>query len=268
MCVASDPAVLKKRSSIASPTTTDSMGDDRPSSSIPESTDDAVVAAAKRSRSIQWRDEICSYHEGQAILDLGACSRDIWYQHTELAHMKRKAQAVAREAVKYGFGTLLANTYGRSSEDVQESLNSWTRNGQSRRGLERWINDEYAAKRSDIRRRTIQSVLRAQAKMQNDGVDDYEYGLKVLSRLSEAFSIDSRQFARCMAVADELALMYSDEDEDLVQQRKDKIARARANQHAAMRSAELSRAAATRLPSRPVRALHLSSPEESFRHFY
>ena len=47
-------------------------------------------------------------------------------------------------------------------------------------------NDEYAARRSDIRQRTIKSVLRAQRKMREEGVKDVEYGVKVLARLSEA----------------------------------------------------------------------------------
>jgi hypothetical protein len=150
-------------------------------------------------------DFMCEFHEGAVMDTIDSCAADIWYQQNDLSQMKRKAVIVSKEAHKHGLGSLLSNTYGRSGPDVQVALEKWAMNGNSRRGLERWINDEYAAKRSDIRRRTIQSVLRAQDKMNNEGVKDSNYSVKVLSRLSEAFSLDSANFARYMGLADEKA---------------------------------------------------------------
>jgi glutamate synthase domain-containing protein 2 len=159
-------------------------------------------------RTVRFHDgDLCHYHEG-AIMDMiekAGDLADIWYQHADLSHIKRKAMVVSREAHRYGFGSLLTNTYGVSSDETQEALDTWSRSANNRRGLERWINDEYSAKRTDIRRRTIQSVLRAQHKMRQENIDDVEYGMKVLSRLSEAFSQDSRNFARAMGRADEAA---------------------------------------------------------------
>jgi len=164
----------------------------------------ATNETKKRSIRFAEGDNLCSYHEG-AVLDQVECRKGIWYQQAELQHIKRKAMVVSKEAHRYGFGSLLTNTYGSTGDDTQEALNSWARSANSRRGLERWINNEYSAKRSDIRRRTIQSVLRAQEKMRLENIDDAEYGMKVLSRLSEAFSQDSRNFALCMGRADEEA---------------------------------------------------------------
>lgn len=160
-------------------------------------------------------DELCHYHEG-AIMDMiekAGDLADIWYQHADLSHIKRKAMVVSREAHRYGFGSLLTNTYGVASDETQEALDTWSRSANNRRGLERWINDEYSAKRTDIRRRTIQSVLRAQHKMRQENIDDVEYGMKVLSRLSEAFSQDSRMFARAMGRADAAAVAAYAADE-------------------------------------------------------
>lgn len=134
-----------------------------------------------------------------------ACREEIWYQQGDLQNIKRKAMIIAKESHRYGLGSLLTNTYGNTSNETQGAINTWARNGNGRRGLERWINDEYAAKRSDIRKRTIKSVLRAQRKMVEEGVDDPVYCVKVLARLSEAFSQDSRTFARVMGIADEHA---------------------------------------------------------------
>lgn len=165
----------------------------------------AVPESKKRSiRFPESDDNLCSFHAG-AVLDQVDSRKDIWYQQTELSHIKRKAVVVSKEAHRYGFGSLLTNTYGNAGDETQDALNTWARNANSRRGLERWINNEYSAKRSDIRRRTIQSVLRAQEKMRVENIDDPDYGMKVLSRLSEAFSQDSRNFAACMGKADEEA---------------------------------------------------------------
>jgi hypothetical protein len=160
------------------------------------------------------RDALLEYHEGAVMDMIDCCASDIWYEQSELAQMKRKAVIVSKEAHKCGLGTLLANTYGSTGPEVQRALEKWTIHGSSRRGLERWISDEYAAKRSDIRRRTIQSILRAQAKMVSEGMTDSNYSMKVLSRLSEAFSKDSLSFARFMGLADEYATRNDAENED------------------------------------------------------
>jgi hypothetical protein len=162
-------------------------------------------------RSVLFDEEKTCFHDG-AIMDIAHMEKaDIWYQQADMSHMKRKALVVSKEANQYGFGSLLTNTYGKIDDATQEALNAWSRSGNSRRGLERWINQEYAAKRSDIRRRTIKSVLRAQDKMRKENLTEPGYTSKVLSRLSEAFSRDSYNFARGMGIADEQALIGIDE---------------------------------------------------------
>lgn len=152
---------------------------------------------------------LCEYHSG-AVMDFilggnGVEAADIWYQQNELQQLKRKAMILSKETNKYGLGSILSNTYGRTDDETQQAMNIWSRSSSSRRGLERFINNEYSSKRSDVRRRTIKSVIRAQRKMKEEGVADDEYSAKVLSRLSEAFSQDSRNFARMMGVADAVA---------------------------------------------------------------
>lgn len=217
----------------------------------------------KRSVSFAQEQDLCVFHAG-AVMDIEeVCREDIWYQHAELSEIKRKAMSVAKEAHRYGLGTLLSNTYGKSSESAQESLNNWARNGNSRRGLERWINNEYAAKRSDIRRRTVKSVLRAQRKLFEDGVDDPVYSMKVLSRLSEAFSKDSRNFARVLGLADEHAASTdSATDTERDETTKECVPPLR---QSSPRSVAFQQFAAA-----PSRRRHpgLSRPANDMRHFY
>ena len=143
-----------------------------------------------------------------------AVADDIWYQQSEMNHIKRMAMSIARDAQRYGLGNILSNTYGKNCDETQHSINTWARNGASRRGLERMINNEYAAKRSEIRKRTVKSVLRAQMKMEEEDVNDKEYQMKVLARLSEAFSRDSRHFARVLGIADEHAASVENAEEN------------------------------------------------------
>lgn len=165
---------------------------------------------SRRSVRFPAEEALHRYHEGPDVDILAACRRDIWYQYEELKHIKRKALVLSKEAQRYGLGSVLTNTYGNTSTETQAALQTWVCNASSRRGLERWINDEYAAKRSDIRKRTIQSVLRAQCKMQESAIADPDYSAKILSRLSEAFSVDSKEFSRSMGIADEKASQMVD----------------------------------------------------------
>jgi hypothetical protein len=170
-------------------------------------------STTKRSIRFSNDDELCVYHGG-AVMDVEeVCESDIWYQHSDRRHTKRNASLDSKEANLHGFGSLLTNTYGKTCPATQDALNTWSRNGNSRRGLERWINGEYAAQRDDIRRRTIQSVLRAQNKMRNENLTEPDNIMKVLSTLSRLFSRDSTNFSRAMGIADELAILNLGEDQ-------------------------------------------------------
>lgn len=160
---------------------------------------------ALQKKSTRFAKELCVYHQG-AVLDIeDVLSAELWYQVTDLQRIKRKAMVQANEAGQYGLGSLLTNTYGKTDTDTMEAIVTWVASCAARRGLERFLNKEYAAKRCDIRRRTIKSVLTAQRKMLEEGIKDNEYTTQVLGRLSVAFSQDSSRFAHVMGVADRAA---------------------------------------------------------------
>jgi hypothetical protein len=171
-------------------------------------------STTKRSLRFADDDKLCVYHEG-AIMDIEEiCNFDIWYHHTEMDRMKRRAIRLCQETRRRCiFGSLLTNTYGKSCDATQDALNAWSRNIHSKRGLERWMNDEYAARRADIRRRAVHSVLRAQDKMREESLTEADDTMRVLSRVSEVFSKDSKIFSRAMGIADELAIVNKDEEQ-------------------------------------------------------
>jgi hypothetical protein len=170
-------------------------------------------SSAKRSIRFTNDDELCIYHGG-AVMDIEEVwgrESDIWYQDADRSHIKRDVILVTLEANRCGFGSLLTNTYGKPCRATQDALNTWSRNGNSRRGLERFINSEYSAQRLDIRRRTIKSVLRAQDRMREENVTEPDQTMDVLSSLSIVFSRDSTTFSRAMGIADELAILNLEE---------------------------------------------------------
>jgi hypothetical protein len=168
---------------------------------VATTTDHMEKRKTKSKRSIRFKpdDELCEFHTAGAVLDYpGANGSEIWYQFPDLQCIKRKAVIAAKECV---FGSLLADTYGKTCSVTQNAVDSWVRKCGSCRGLERFINKEYGTKRMDGRRRAIKSVLRAQQKMKSENLES-EYIMTVIRRLSEAFSRDARSFALVLGIAD------------------------------------------------------------------
>lgn len=171
-------------------------------------------------RSIRFAEDLCIYHSGAVLDTEGVASVDLWYQYADLQRIKRKALVLTKESGYYGLCSYLTNTYGKTDTVTMEAIITWAISCAARRGLERFLNQEYAAKRYDIRRRTIKSVLTAQRKLQEEGIKDAQYTATVLSRLSVAFSQDSSRFAHVMGIGDEAAaeaasqLCFSGRDEE------------------------------------------------------
>jgi hypothetical protein len=218
-------------------------------------------------RRIQFtvNNEVCS---SEAILDHSTVSpHDIWYQAFELSHIKRKAMVVAKESNKHGYSSLLTNLYGKTCEETQNALNRWARHGGLRRGLERWIHAEYAAKRSDIRKRTLQSVLRAQMKLA-DAEEDYR--ATVLARLSETFSQDARNWARLMGTADAFAV--TDETLPNITSEKEagRAALARRSSPTSVMSELLDATPVLTQPHHPARQIRMprAPGDDDMRHYY
>ena len=169
---------------------------------------------AKRSISFVEDDAMCVYHDG-AVMDVESIKADeIWHHAHDMQIMKRKVQQLTRKEANQdsSLGAILTNTYGGRDQATVDTITAWCVGCSGRRGLERFLNRDYCSRRSDQRRRVIVSVLRAQAKMREEGVQNPEYISTVLSRLSETFSKDSIYLARAMGVGDERAVGLEEQE--------------------------------------------------------
>ena len=161
---------------------------------------------ARRSVSFVDDDALCIYHDGAVMDVVHANAGEIWYQANDMSIIKRKAFELINGGDYYSLGVMLTNTYGRNDQATVDAITAWCMSCAGRRGLERFLNKDYFNRRSDLRRRVITSVLRAQAKMRKEGMKDAEYVSQVLSRLSETFSKDSNHIARALGCGDERAV--------------------------------------------------------------
>lgn len=147
---------------------------------------------------------------GTALDHAEATKGNIWYKQSDMKQIKEGAFMLARQAGKYGIGSLLGNTYGKDDPKSVDAVQAWAIACGERRGLERFHCRHYAKKRMEIRRKTIFSVLKAQRRMLvEEQLTDLDYVAVVIGRLSEAFSMDSRRFARVLGEADAVALQSS-----------------------------------------------------------
>lgn len=170
---------------------------------------DVIMQMDEKRKVVSFDDNnLCEFHDG-AILDKNVNMSDIWFQYSDLQRVKREAVVLTRQYRPMGI--LLSKTYGIADHESIKNLESWSKGCGDVRGLERYINREYAEKRVDVRKRITKSVLKAQYKMRAEDLE-YNYSSEVLSRLSAAFSIQSSRFAHMMGKADESAVHEEDEN--------------------------------------------------------
>lgn len=170
--------------------------------------DEVMMRMDEKRKVVSFDDNnLCEFHEG-AVLDKNVNVGDIWFQYSDLQRVKREAAIVTRQYRPLGI--LLSKTYGIADHESTKNLESWSKGCGDVRGLERYVNKEYADKRTDVRKRITKSVLKAQYKMRAEDLE-YNYSSEVLSRLSATFSVQSSRFAHMMGKADACAAHEEEE---------------------------------------------------------
>lgn len=155
---------------------------------------------------VRFRDNNEVFH-GTALDHAEFEKSKVWYQQSDMKQIKEEAFQLARQAGKYGIGSLLVDTYGKDDHTSVEAVHAWAIACGGRRGLERFHCRHYAKKRMEIRRKTIIAVLKAQHRMHvEEQLTDRDYTATVIGRLAETFSMDSRRFAQVLGAADAVVL--------------------------------------------------------------
>lgn len=163
-----------------------------------------TVRKEKKSvRFVDERDNTC--HLVEPLSSLNTVGPAVWYHPQELRTIKKEALQSCRDAQRFGLGGLLTEIYCTGHKETQDRLNYWCRMGSSVRGLERFANGDFNARRSAYRKRAVVSVVRAQEELKNEkGIDT----TNILKRLSEAYTEQARVFSQRLGQADEHALYF------------------------------------------------------------
>mmetsp|Transcript_8101 Transcript_8101/g.23288 ORF Transcript_8101/g.23288 Transcript_8101/m.23288 type:complete len:437 (-) Transcript_8101:113-1423(-) len=128
---------------------------------------------------------------------------DIWWQPEDFHQFKVSAKVLADEAIEKGICRYLDRNYGYVDDKSQNALNLWAKCRVTRRGLERFINKEYAQKRLDVRQRTIHAVLYTQQQMHEEiQCGDVDRAVETIRNVAVVISEQCQTFAYMMAKAD------------------------------------------------------------------
>ncbi len=128
-----------------------------------------------------------------------------WYQKSDFFRLINEAQESVKTAKQEGLGGCLDYNYGCTDSETQEMLNKWTSCEDTRRGLERFVSDDYCSRRLLHKRKTIYAVLYSQEKLWKENCIDSRAESIIQSVLS-TLSANAVQFARMMAIADHHAV--------------------------------------------------------------
>ena len=165
------------------------------------------MATPRKRLSVKFalNDQLCDYREGLSELD-DELAMNIWYQPEEFTQFRKEARLSCEEAIRKGLEPLIDTTYGHFNDRSQAALTLWSRCKDTRRGLERFVSQEYNRLRLTNRNKLIQAVLYTQQKLHVQGEKDPERVSSIIRNVSSLVSKESVQFALMLGRADERAV--------------------------------------------------------------
>jgi hypothetical protein len=156
-------------------------------------------------------ESLCEYCRSSYKLSKPTVHR-LWYQSADYEIFQMESAESVTRALKMGLMVYIKQTYGYTDAKTQANLNIWAKCQDSRRGLERFVNEEYGSQRLLHRRKAIQAVLHSQEKLRKDN-QAYSTACSVIKTISTTLSSNAVQFARMLAIADrEAVLSLQDEN--------------------------------------------------------
>ncbi|KAG7364734.1 hypothetical protein IV203_037936 [Nitzschia inconspicua] len=132
-------------------------------------------------------------------------AEEVWWQTCEYDQIRQDALTSVRVARKRGLDALIKSNYGCTDDKTQSDLNIWSKCKDSLRGLERFVCEEYGVQRLQHRKKIIEAVIYAQAKMA-DGKRTNRSAANIIRTVSSTLSQNATQFARMLAIADSAAV--------------------------------------------------------------
>jgi hypothetical protein len=166
------------------------------------------TANRRKTKSVRFAPEhrLCEYQSGPKKLSLNMCD-DLWYKPEEFQNFRTEARDSSLNAIRKGLSAYIKRTYGYTDKKTQDMYNMWARCSDTRRGLERFINEEYGRNRKFTQKKTVSAVLYAQERLWKDGERDYGRSSRVIRSLASAVSANAVAFAGMLGRADRAAVV-------------------------------------------------------------
>jgi hypothetical protein len=150
---------------------------------------------------------MCNYREGLTELT-EQMILDVWYQQEDFLEFRRTAAITCDEAIRKGLVSFIKRTYSYSDLKTQHSLDLWAKFKDTSRGLERFINKDYAKERLYIRKKQIKGVLYTQEQLIEDGETDPVRSAAIIRNVATVVSEKAVIFAAMLGSADRAAVVH------------------------------------------------------------
>jgi hypothetical protein len=147
---------------------------------------------------------LCSYHEGLTELT-EKMILDTSYRKKDFLGFRRASDSTCEEAIQKGHASFIQRTYGYSDLKTQACLDLWAKLKGTSRGLERFINKDYAKERHYIRNKHIKGVLYTQKQLTEDGITGPARRAGIIRKVATTVSEEAVIFATMLGSADQTA---------------------------------------------------------------
>lgn len=175
--------------------------------------------------------QLCEYQKGPKELTQEA-EGEIWYRAQDYEEFRDHAKAASVDGMENGLDFYLSHSYGYTDEKSQEMLDHWTKQRDTLRGLERFVNRDYNDARLQLRSKTVRSVIHTQKKLNKEKENDYDRRTDAIREVATILSREATEFAFMMGSADQkAAFMLRKPTKKTPSRTHDKISSRRASNH-------------------------------------
>ena len=160
-----------------------------------------VVPPNRKSVSFQPEERLCSY---RLVLRRRSSRESIerrWYQNSDYERFLEEIKESVAIAQQTGLAQHIQHHYGYTDSETQAMLNAWAMCKDTRRGLERFVNEDYGDRRLLHRRKTTDAVLYAQEKLRKS-TQSGSRAASVIQSVSSTLSSNAIAYAKMLAIAD------------------------------------------------------------------
>ncbi len=158
----------------------------------------------RTTRRVTFDEQLNKYQDGPTELTLKTQSK-LWFQPEEFNEIRGEAKLASIQGIGDGMDFYLSKTYGNTDEKTQDMLNHFTKSRHTLRGLERFVSQDYAEAKGQLRQKYLKVVIYAQRKLDKEKEKNYDRRATFISTVALTVSREATEFAFMLGSADQKA---------------------------------------------------------------